>query len=1182
MADIPPIMVQLGGSATGFLRMVTNAIGRFTELADAAKAAAEACSAAFDAIDANASAMGDAVRVAATGAGEAMAAMGDEAKAAGLGVSSVGEEIAASMQAASTEIAAAAAEMRAAVVEMADTVKTESVEAGEATEGLGAKFLGLGEIGKLVKGLLPLSIAAVGYESIKMASTFQASMTQINTQAAVSKDKIAGLANGVLDLAGKVGFSPDSLSEALFHVESSFASTGITGQKAMDILKTAAEGAAVGHANLVDVQNALDAAIASGIPGVQNYSQAMGALNAIVGSGDMQMQDLANALGTGVLAVVKGYGLSLNDVGAALATFGDNNIRGAVAATDLRMAVQAMAVPAATAKDDLARFGMTSQTLADDMRTKGLSGALNDLMTRMRKAGVTASQQGQVITDMFGKKAGSGLAVLLGQMDRFNSKYPELEKGAGGFASAWQTAQHTLSQQFADIRAGFDSVMVRIGTFLIPQVSNFISLLENKGSPVVHGFATALSGIASGFTGSATKAAPVATGRNARLQEGAGAAAPPPQLTGWQKLGETLRGIAGDFKKFGDDAAQAFRNLAQASQPVLQVFGTAFVGALKVVGGLLANVVGPALKGFTDFLAKNQGLVKFFAEVVLGGLALKLTAIGGIKAATSITELASKLLGFPFNAVSGIGKALKGLKQAASDVATNAGKIKDAFMKIPWSSIGSGISKAFTTAWSSVQDGLVNIAGKAGQAWRGVQDLLVSGASKAGEVWRGLQSGAGKLFSGISDAASTAWSGIVSTGSKAASGLATAWSSVGDMFTKVGGFATDLGGKIANAASAGASTAWSGLTTGLSGVANGLKSAALMAWEYVGKATLATGAALKQAGSMVIEKTAAFGAAIAEKAAAAAEWLLNLAMDANPLMLVVLAVIAIIAILVLCYEKVGWFRDFVNAAFKGISVIALWLWHNVFEPTFQGIAKVALWLWHNVLEPAFQGIAKVATWLWDNAIKPAFESIGQAFSTLSHAASSAWSWIVNAGEKAAGWLSALPGRILGWFADAGSWLYNAGVSIIEGLWNGIVSMGSWIAGQIMGLIKSVVPGPVLKILGINSPSRVFHDIGVNVTKGLVNGINSGGQQVASASTGLARSAIGGFGSPGVALGVSGGRQLAMAGAGYAGATAGVGGSVVNINVAGTVVAERQLRDLVEKLNLQRGGRNSQTYQAAKK
>ena len=86
---------------------------------------------------------------------------------------------------------------------------------------------------------------------------------------------------------------------------------GITGPKALSLLKIAAEGAAVGHADLVDVTNALDATIVSGVGGVKNYSQAMGELNAIVGSGDMTMQDLADAMGTGVMAVAKSYGQTI-------------------------------------------------------------------------------------------------------------------------------------------------------------------------------------------------------------------------------------------------------------------------------------------------------------------------------------------------------------------------------------------------------------------------------------------------------------------------------------------------------------------------------------------------------------------------------------------------------------------------------------------------------------------------------------------------------------------------------------------------------------------------------------------------------------------------------------------------------------------------------------------------------
>src|SRR6266540_743433 len=54
-------------------------------------------------------------------------------------------------------------------------------------------------------------LAAIGYESVKMAAKFDSSMTLLHTQAGVAQDKMAGLKKGVLDLAGKVGQDPDSL-----------------------------------------------------------------------------------------------------------------------------------------------------------------------------------------------------------------------------------------------------------------------------------------------------------------------------------------------------------------------------------------------------------------------------------------------------------------------------------------------------------------------------------------------------------------------------------------------------------------------------------------------------------------------------------------------------------------------------------------------------------------------------------------------------------------------------------------------------------------------------------------------------------------------------------------------------------------------------------------------------------
>ena len=266
---------------------------------------------------------------------------------------------------------------------------------------------------------------------------------------------------------------------------------GTTTAQMLDAVKVAAEGASVGHANLVDTTNALTASIASNIPGVKNYSQAMGVLNATVGSGDMTMQDLTDAMGTGMLAAVKGYGLSIKDVGAALATFGDNNIRGAKAGTDLRMAVQALAVPVSTATPELDKLGLSATSLADAMQQHGLMGALDLLQDKFKATGVTAKNEGQVLTDIVGKKAGVGLAVLMEQMTRLESKYPQLTKQADDFGQAWATTLQTPQEKLKQLEAGAQAMAITLGNIAMPAASGILGGLDKAMSFVQdHAFAS--------------------------------------------------------------------------------------------------------------------------------------------------------------------------------------------------------------------------------------------------------------------------------------------------------------------------------------------------------------------------------------------------------------------------------------------------------------------------------------------------------------------------------------------------------------------------------------------------------------------------------------------------------------------------------------------------------------------
>jgi TP901 family phage tail tape measure protein len=398
---------------------------------------------------------------------------------------------------ASQRAAAALDEMAVSAGQVGDA----AVVAGDKAEASGGKAAAFG--GAWKTALLGVGIAAV--YGIDQAAKFQSNMEQLHTQAGVAQAKLAGLSQQVLQLAGQVGEGPQSLSESLYHVASNLASTGASGQQMLNAVKVAAEGAQVGGADLVDVTNALGAAIASGIPGVQNYTQAMGFMNATVGAGDMHMQDLADAFGTGLLANIKMYGVTLRDVSAALATYGDNNIRGAKAGTDLRMAVQALARPAVTTSGVwLEKMGLSADAFAKAMQKGGLNQGLELLVSHMQKIGVTAKEQGQVITDLFGKKAGGGIGVLVGEFDRFQGKYRDVKKGADQFGADWNARTKTMSQQWNDLKSGAQALAISFGTVLLPAatkvvgvMAKFAAMLEQH--PALAAFAGALLAVAVAF-----------------------------------------------------------------------------------------------------------------------------------------------------------------------------------------------------------------------------------------------------------------------------------------------------------------------------------------------------------------------------------------------------------------------------------------------------------------------------------------------------------------------------------------------------------------------------------------------------------------------------------------------------------------------------------------------------------
>jgi hypothetical protein len=162
-------------------------------------------------------------------------------------------------------------------------------------------------------------------------------------------------------------------------------------------------------------------------------------------------------------------------------------------------------------------------------------------------------------------------------------------------------------------------------------------------------------------------------------------------------------------------------------------------------------------------------------------------------------------------------------------------------------------------------------------------------------------------------------------------------------------------------------------------------------------------------------------ATLVTKLVAAAQWLWNAALTANPIGLVVLAVVALGAAVFLAYKKVGWFRDGVQAL--GRLAVA------VFGHIVDAVKAVFVWVkdhWPLLLAILTGpiGLAVLAiTKNWDT-IKNAGVT---AFEAVKHAASVVWDF-----------LKALPGKIVTAFAGlarAISEPYLAAFRAIANAWN---------------------------------------------------------------------------------------------------------------------------------------------------
>lgn len=251
---------------------------------------------------------------------------------------------------------------------------------------------------------------------------------------------------------------------------------------------------------------------------------------------------------------------------------------------------------------------------------------------------------------------------------------------------------------------------------------------------------------------------------------------------------------------------------------------------------------------------------------------------------------------------------------------------------------------------------------------------------------------------------------------------------------------------------------------------------------------------------------------IGQKMAAAAQWLFNTALFGCPVIWIVAGIMAIIAAVVLLVEVAAWFKklwDSIVGIFKAAWEAIKKVWGAVtgwFSNLWGGIKAGVGKAWEgikNTISKAREGVQKA----W-GSVKGWFSNLwGNVKSGISNAWGGIKDWFSNL--QPVEWMRGAWENVGTFFENLGPRFYEWGKNLLQGLWNGITSMVDKIVEGMKNIGRRIANG-FKSILGINSPSRLFAEYGLNITQGLVVGLDRGGAIVENATEGVAMQATRGI------------------------------------------------------------------------
>ncbi|MCD3195694.1 phage tail tape measure protein [Clostridium botulinum C] len=178
------------------------------------------------------------------------------------------------------------------------------------------------------------------------------------------------------------------------------------------------------------------------------------------------------------------FGMSAEEVTAALAKMADAGVKGTMGGTALRGALTRLAKPPKQAAVWLKKLGVS---IAD---THGKIRPFNSIMGDMRKSmsKLTQQQKQQAVASIFGQEAMSGMLAVLNTSTEDFEKYTQSLKKADGTAKEMaKTKLDSLGGQFTILKSAVEGMQIELGERLAPYAKQFVTWFTGKIPDITNG-----------------------------------------------------------------------------------------------------------------------------------------------------------------------------------------------------------------------------------------------------------------------------------------------------------------------------------------------------------------------------------------------------------------------------------------------------------------------------------------------------------------------------------------------------------------------------------------------------------------------------------------------------------------------------------------------------------------------